>query len=29
MDAFTSFLIAVLSGIVIILFKYWLNNRDK
>ncbi|HEL0016515.1 type I toxin-antitoxin system Fst family toxin [Streptococcus equi] len=29
MDAFTSFLVAVLSGIVIILFKYWLNNRDK
>ncbi|HEK9097705.1 type I toxin-antitoxin system Fst family toxin [Streptococcus equi] len=29
MDAFTSFLVAVLSGIVIILFEYWLNNRDK
>lgn len=29
MDAFTSFLVAVLSGIVIILSEYWLNNRDK
>ncbi|MGT2829322.1 type I toxin-antitoxin system Fst family toxin [Streptococcus hillyeri] len=29
MDAFTSFLVTVSSGIVIVLFEYWLNNRDK
>ncbi|HEL1566415.1 MULTISPECIES: type I toxin-antitoxin system Fst family toxin [Streptococcus] len=29
MDTFTTFLVTVSSGIVIVLFEYWLNNRDK